>query len=99
MRDRSLDIVPEEPPIERQRRGEGLDLGQTRDLETSAKEIFPGNFRGRAWRPDDWVFARAAILRRPFIEAAKQSPRGRRWSERRSRAIPRRRSTRGLRAA
>jgi hypothetical protein len=38
-------------------------------------------------------------LRRPFIEAAKQSPRGRRWSERRSRAIPRRRSTRGLRAA
>ena len=39
MRDRAANVMAKEPPIERQRRGERLDLGQTAARESSANEI------------------------------------------------------------
>src|ERR1700722_11410630 len=40
MGDRTLNIVAKEPAVERQRGGEGLDFGQSRNLEAPANEIF-----------------------------------------------------------
>ncbi len=40
MRDRAADIVAKKPPIERQRRGERFDLGQTAARKPSANETF-----------------------------------------------------------
>ena len=42
MRDRSTNVVPKEPPIERKRSGERLDLGQPSAREPSADQIGRG---------------------------------------------------------
>ena len=50
VRDRTENIVAVEPPIERQRRAEGFDLGQPRNLEASANEILAAIGGGHSWR-------------------------------------------------
>ena len=52
MRDRSANIVPKKPPVERQRRGECFDLGQTAARKSSANEILVLATHFHCWKDE-----------------------------------------------